>query len=100
MDDNASVHFPPLKLKKDKMERFGPEALQPKRRNRNWTPDDKREISLIQRRGWKGCGKHHKSGFSCNYTVEEYIHYYNNERIQKKTKWMPPVKFQEASMCA
>ena len=24
--------------------------------------------------------------------VEEYIHYYNNERIQSKTKWMPPVK--------
>ena len=32
--------------------------------------------------------------------VEEYIHYYNNERIQKKTKWMPPVKYREASMCA
>ena len=32
--------------------------------------------------------------------VKEYIHYYNNERIQKKTKWMPPVKFREASMCA
>ena len=32
--------------------------------------------------------------------VKEYIHYYNNERIQKKTKWMPPVKYREASMCA
>lgn len=30
--------------------------------------------------------------------VEEYIHYYNNERIQAKTKWMPPVKFREASI--
>lgn len=30
--------------------------------------------------------------------IEEYINYYNNERIQKKTKWMPPVKFREASM--
>ena len=32
--------------------------------------------------------------------VKEYINYYNNERIQEKTKWMPPVKYREASMCA
>ena len=31
--------------------------------------------------------------------IEEYINYYNNERIQAKTKWMPPVKYREASMC-
>ena len=31
--------------------------------------------------------------------VREYICYYNNERIQAKTKWMPPVKYREASMC-
>ena len=31
--------------------------------------------------------------------VEEYIYYYNNERIQKKTKWMPPVKYRMASTC-
>lgn len=31
--------------------------------------------------------------------AEEYINYYNNERIQAKTKWMPPVKYREASMC-
>ena len=31
--------------------------------------------------------------------IEEYIDYYNNERIQAKTKWMPPVKYREASMC-
>ena len=30
--------------------------------------------------------------------VEEYIRYYNNERIQAKTKWMPPVKYREASI--
>ena len=30
--------------------------------------------------------------------VEEYIYYYNNERIQAKTKWMPPVKYREASI--
>ncbi len=31
--------------------------------------------------------------------IEEYINYYNNRRIQKKTKWRPPVKYREASMC-
>ena len=30
--------------------------------------------------------------------VAEYIDYYNNERIQRKTNWMPPSKFREASM--
>lgn len=30
--------------------------------------------------------------------VKEYIDYYNNNRIQSKTKWMPPVKYREASM--
>ncbi len=30
--------------------------------------------------------------------IAEYIDYYNNRRIKGKTKWMPPVKFREASM--
>ena len=34
--------------------------------------------------------------FTC--AIEEYINYYNNERIQAKTKWMPPVKYRETSM--
>ena len=32
--------------------------------------------------------------------VREYVDYYNNRRIQAKTKWMPPVKYREASMCS
>jgi transposase InsO family protein len=32
--------------------------------------------------------------------IEEYIDYYNNERIQAKTKWMPPVQYRIASMCS
>ncbi|MBR3312078.1 MAG: IS3 family transposase, partial [Solobacterium sp.] len=28
----------------------------------------------------------------------EYIHYYNYERIQKKTKWMSPLSFRETSI--
>ncbi len=31
--------------------------------------------------------------------VKEYIEYYNNERIQSKTKWMPPTKCRLASIC-
>ena len=31
--------------------------------------------------------------------VKEYIDYYTNERIQANTKWMPPVKYRETSMC-
>ena len=30
--------------------------------------------------------------------IDKYIDYYNNERIQAKTKWMPPVKYRETSM--
>ena len=30
--------------------------------------------------------------------IAGYIDYYNNKRIKGKTKWMPPVKFREASM--
>lgn len=30
--------------------------------------------------------------------IEDYIDYYNNERIKGKTKWMPPSRFREASM--
>ena len=30
--------------------------------------------------------------------MSRYIEYYNNERIQAKTKWMPPAKYRMASM--
>lgn len=30
--------------------------------------------------------------------LDEYIYYYNNVRIQKKTKWMSPVKYRETSI--
>ncbi|WP_231070406.1 IS3 family transposase [Streptococcus parauberis] len=32
--------------------------------------------------------------------VEEYIDYYNNKRIQEKTKWMSTVQYRMASMCS
>lgn len=30
--------------------------------------------------------------------IDAYIYYYNNERIQRKTKWMPPILYRLASM--
>ena len=30
--------------------------------------------------------------------ISDYIDYYNNRRIQAKTKWMPPANFRKASM--
>ncbi len=29
--------------------------------------------------------------------IDKYINYYNNERIQSKTKWTSPVKYRETS---
>ena len=46
-----------------------------------------------------GYEKEYESYESFAKAVAEYIDYYNNERIQAKTKWMPPVKYREASMC-
>ena len=46
-----------------------------------------------------GHEKEYESFESFAEAIEEYIDYYNNKRIQAKTKWMPPVKYREASMC-
>lgn len=45
-----------------------------------------------------GYEKEYKTFEEFSKAVEEYVEYYNNERIQKKTKWMPPTKYREASM--
>ena len=45
-----------------------------------------------------GCEKDFKSFKEFQAAVQEYVDYYNNTRIQKKTKWMPPVKYREASI--
>ena len=45
-----------------------------------------------------GCEKEYTSFEMFAKAVEEYINYYNNKRIQAKTKWMPPVKYREASI--
>lgn len=46
-----------------------------------------------------GYEKNYESFEDFSKAIEEYIDYYNNERIQAKTKWMPPVKYRKASMC-
>ena len=46
-----------------------------------------------------GHEKEYESFESFAKAIEEYIDYYNNKRIQAKTKWMPPVKYRETSMC-
>ena len=45
-----------------------------------------------------GCEKEYTSFETFSKAISDYIDYYNNRRIQAKTKWMPPVKFREASM--
>jgi len=46
-----------------------------------------------------GCEKAYRSYEEFSEAMADYIYYYNNERIQAKTKWMPPVKYRMASTC-
>ena len=46
-----------------------------------------------------GFEKDYKSFEEFSSAVDEYINYYNNIRIQAKTKWMSPVKYRETSIC-
>ena len=46
-----------------------------------------------------GCEKRFGSYEEFSVAMAQYIDYYNNERIQAKTKWMPPTKYRMASMC-
>ncbi len=45
-----------------------------------------------------GCEREFKTFEEFSKAIDEYIYYYNNERIQKKTKWMPPTLYRLASM--
>ena len=47
-----------------------------------------------------GCEKDYSSFDEFSKSVEEYINYYNNSRIQAKTKWMPPAQYRLASTCS
>ena len=45
-----------------------------------------------------GCEREFKTFEEFSKAIDEYIYYYNNERIQKKTKWMPPTLYRLASI--
>ena len=47
-----------------------------------------------------GYEKEYESFESFSKALDEYISYYNNERIQRKRKWMLPVKYRITSMCS
>ena len=53
----------------------------------------------IKNEMYYGNEKEYKSFSQFKKAIDEYIYYYNNQRIQSKTKWMPPVKYRLASMC-
>ena len=43
--------------------------------------------------------KKYKSFEAFSKAIRKYMQYYNNKRIQKKTNWMPPVRYRLASSC-
>lgn len=45
-----------------------------------------------------GLESSYKSFEEFSKALDEYIYYFNNLRIQSKTKWMPPVKYRETSI--
>ncbi len=47
-----------------------------------------------------GYEKEYKSFEEFEKAIEKYVNYYNNERIQAKTKWMPPAQYRIASICS
>ena len=54
----------------------------------------------IKNEMYYGYEKNYKSFEEFSDAVKEYIDYYNNKRIQAKTKWMPPAQYRIASMCS
>ena len=55
-------------------------------------------FSRLKNEMFYGFEKDYPSFESFSKAIADYIDYYNNSRIQSKTKWMPPSKFREASM--
>lgn len=45
-----------------------------------------------------GCESHYRTFEEFKEAVDEYIRWYNNTRIQEKTKWMSPVQYRETSI--
>ena len=47
----------------------------------------------LKNENYYGYENNYKSFKEFSNAMKEYIDYYNNERIQAKTKWMPPVQY-------
>ena len=52
----------------------------------------------IKNEMYYGYEKEYSSFEDFSKAIDEYIDYYNNKRIQAKTKWMPPAKYRETSI--
>ena len=55
-------------------------------------------FGICKNKMYYGHEKNFRSFEEFSVAIAEYIDYYNNKRIQVKTKWMPPVKYREASI--
>ena len=64
------------------------------------SPNFKQIERMLNKEMYYGYEKDYSSFEEFSKAVEEYIDYYNNRRIQAKTKWMPPVQYRIASMCS
>lgn len=49
-------------------------------------------LGILKNEIYYGYEKEYRSFSEFSEAIRKYIEYYNNERIQVKTKWMPPVK--------
>ena len=96
----------------------GPGALCHKAHYKAWSPEEKLELvsqvnagqsmmavacqmetffGRMKNEMYYGSEKEYTSFKVFAKAVKEYIHYFNKERIQKKTKWMPPEIYRETS---
>ena len=57
-------------------------------------------FGILQSEMFYGFEKTFKSLDELKQAIIDYIDYYNNKRIQSKTKWMPPVLYRKTSMNA
>lgn len=58
----------------------------------------KKALVTLRNEMYYGCEDDFVSFDEISQAVKKYIDYYNNERIQEKTKWMSPVEYRKASM--
>ena len=55
-------------------------------------------VGRLKNEMFYGFEKQYPSFEAFSIAIADYIDYYNNRRIQAKTKWMPPSKFRKASI--